>query len=64
MKPGFASGLILGGLSDIPAIRIWKISLSGHPVPPSVSFRKHALNLFFAHIVFGLFSIIGYNMSD
>ena len=61
IKADRKSGLIFGGLSGIAAILIWKFTLDAHPVPPSVNFRKHAINLFFAHVIFGVFAMLGYN---
>ncbi len=61
VKPNYKTGFILGGFSGIATILIWKITLKLHPVPPSVNFKKHALNLFFAHVVFGLFAVVGYS---
>ncbi len=60
VKADLKTGLILGGLSGIAAILIWKFSLDAHPIPPAVNFRNHAINLFLAHIIFGVFALLGY----
>ena len=60
VKPDLRSGLVLGGLSGIAAILIWKFTLGAHPVPPKVDFRKHAINLFFAHVIFGVCAMLAY----
>ena len=54
------TGLVLGGISGIAAILIWKFTLEAHPFPPPVHFFKFAGQLFIAHIVFGLASALGY----
>jgi hypothetical protein len=61
LKPNAKNGLIFGGLSGIAAILIWKFTFAVHPHPPSVNFGKYALNLLIAHVIFGLFAVIGYN---
>ncbi len=65
-KPGqnFANvkrGLVVGGLSGIAAILLWKFTLEAHPLPPAVDFVRFAGQLFIAHVVFGLFGALGYN---
>jgi hypothetical protein len=59
--PTVKSGLMLGGLSGIAAILIWKITFDIQPRPPSVNFKHFAVNLLIAHLVFGLFMVVGYN---
>jgi hypothetical protein len=61
LKANAKNGLVFGGLSGIAAILIWKFAFMIHPDPPSVNFRKYAMNLLIAHVVFGLFAAIGYN---
>jgi hypothetical protein len=57
------TGLILGGLSGLAAILIWKFTLDMHPFPPPVQFLKFAGQLFIAHLVFGMFAAVGYDLS-
>ncbi|MBS1665216.1 MAG: hypothetical protein JST68_29490 [Bacteroidetes bacterium] len=59
-KPSPKSGLVFGGLSGLAAILIWKFTLDAHPLPPAVSFTTFAVNLLFAHLIFGLFAALGY----
>jgi len=63
IHPTKKNGLILGGISGLAAILIWKFTLEMHPDPPSLNFRKYAGHLLLAHIIFGLFAVIGYNLS-
>lgn len=58
------SGLVFGGLSGIAAILIWKFTLTIHPFRPAVNFKTFAINLFLAHLIFGLSSVIGYRPSE
>ena len=51
-------------MSGIAAILIWKITLDIHPVAPAVKFSLFAVNLFFAHLIFGLFVVVGYKEKD
>jgi len=62
-RPTVKDGLVFGGLSGIAAILIWKFTLEAHPFAPAVDFKNFALNLFLAHMVFGIFAVIGYNRS-
>ena len=57
------NGLIFGGLTGISAILIWKFTLDIHPYPPAINFGRFALNLFLAHLVFGLFNALAYQPS-
>ena len=54
------NGLVFGGLTGISAILIWKFTLNIHPYPPAVNFGSFALNLFLAHLVFGLVNALAY----
>jgi hypothetical protein len=54
------TGLVFGGLSGIAAILIWKFILTVHPFTPALDFPSFALNLFLAHLVFGLFATVTY----
>ena len=56
------SGLMLGGISGIAAILIWKFAFSSHPDPPHVDFISFAAQLFVAHVIFGAFVALGYNL--
>lgn len=54
------TGLVLGGISGIAAILIWRFMLDVHPFPPAVDFIPFAGQLFMAHLFFGVFAALGY----
>ncbi|MGZ5134833.1 MAG: hypothetical protein ACXWCG_06775, partial [Flavitalea sp.] len=56
------SGLLLGGLTGILAIIVWKTTLVIHPSPPKINFRRFYGHIFIAHLVFGCFASIGYRL--
>ena len=56
------SGLLLGGLTGLLAIIVWKYTFKLHPFPPKINFRKYYMHLLLAHFIFGAFASIGYNM--
>ncbi|HKH60227.1 MAG TPA: hypothetical protein VKA49_05320 [Flavitalea sp.] len=63
LKASVKSGLLLGGLSGLLAIIIWKATFLLHPSPPNVEFKRYYGNLFVAHLVFGAFASIGYKIA-
>jgi hypothetical protein len=56
------SGLMLGGLSGLFAIIVWRSVFTLHPVPPKINYKKYYGHLLLAHFIFGAFTSIGYNM--
>lgn len=61
-KPSLKSGLILGVLSGLVGIFVWKLVLGlskSAGVEDKGSFYKH---IWVAHLVFGAFSAVGYQM--
>lgn len=61
-KQNVRSGLMLGGISGIAAILIWKFAFNAHPDPPPVDFLSFAAQLFVAHLLFGGFVALGHNI--
>jgi hypothetical protein len=57
-------GLVVGGLSGLAAILIWKFTVEAHPAPPAMNFPRFAGQLFLAHVVFGLVTMIGFSAAD
>jgi Protein of unknown function (DUF2938). len=62
VKPTLGQTLLLGGVSGILAVAIWKTVFKLHPLPPSLSFNKYYLQLIPAHVVFALFAALGYRL--
>jgi hypothetical protein len=60
VKPTVISGLILGGITGILAMIVWKLTLNVHPSPPKIKFRRFYSHIIVAHLVFGCFASIGY----
>lgn len=48
------SGLTYGFLDGILALIIWKLTLRFHPNPPDMKLKDYFLQLFVAHLFFGL----------
>jgi hypothetical protein len=62
VKPTAKNGLLLGGLSGTAAIVAWKTMFALHPAPPGINFKKYYMQLWVAHVVFGLFSTLAYQL--
>ncbi|UOE50955.1 DUF2938 domain-containing protein [Mucilaginibacter sp. SMC90] len=63
LKPDWRTNLWLGGISGLVAVAIWKATFKMHPLPPKLSFDKYYIQLVPAHIVFAVFSGIGYQLT-
>jgi hypothetical protein len=61
-KSSIKNNLIVGGISGIIAVAIWKTTFKLHPLPPALSFNKYYLQLIPAHVVFAVFAGIGYQL--
>ena len=49
-------GLLFGAIDGIIGVIIWRITFYFHPNPPKINLNKYLIQLFFAHLVFGLFA--------
>jgi hypothetical protein len=54
LEPSWTIGLIFGALSGVVGIISWMIMFKIHPNEPNIHFKEYYLQLFFAHILFGL----------
>ena len=62
MKPTPINGAILGGLSGLLAIAVWKLTFKAHPAPPKTDYKRYYGHLFVTHIIFGAFASMGYSL--
>jgi len=62
IKPSFKNNLLIGGISGIAAVAIWKTTFKMHPLPPALNFDKYYLQLVPAHVVFAVFAGLGYRL--
>jgi hypothetical protein len=63
-KPSNLHGLVLGALSGVVGMTVWKTTLELHPDPPGINFRKFGPHLLVTHLVFSIFSTIAYRNSN
>jgi hypothetical protein len=61
-KASIANGACLGAISGIIGVCGWHLTLMLHPNPPSIDLKKYYGHLLAAHIVFGVFSALGYRL--
>lgn len=64
IKPGIGSGLLFGVLGGLAGVIIWKVTFMIHPRPPAKDLEDYFKHLLLAHLVFGAFSALGYNLVD
>jgi hypothetical protein len=62
LKPSLKNNLLIGGISGLAAVAIWKTTFKLHPLPPALNFDKYYLQLVPAHIVFAVFAGLGYRL--
>ena len=60
LKANIESGLLLGAISGIVGITGWYFTLKIHPELPVINPKHFFILLFFAHIILGIFAVIGY----
>ena len=58
LKPAVPAGALLGGLSAIPSVLAWHLSLETHPYPPAVDRKRFYGQLIIAHVVFGVVAVV------
>ncbi|MDB5010209.1 MAG: hypothetical protein JWQ06_998, partial [Mucilaginibacter sp.] len=62
LKPTVKNGILLGGISGVIAIAVWKTTFKMHPAPPGINFKKYYTQLWVAHVVFAIFSTLTYQL--
>jgi hypothetical protein len=54
IKPTLKSGLVLGGLSGVTGVLIWRAAFKMHPDPPRIEYGRFFGHLILAHLVYGI----------
>lgn len=62
IKPSMLNGIILGCLSSLIGICIWKATFSIHPLSPLMNYRRFYLQRIPAHLIFAVSATISYQM--
>jgi hypothetical protein len=62
IKHSIKNGLILGAVSGVLGLLIWKGTFKAHPLPPWINFTKYYLQRIPAHVVFAVFATITYRL--
>ncbi|MDB5015719.1 MAG: hypothetical protein JWQ84_551 [Mucilaginibacter sp.] len=62
IKPSVKNGLLLGAVSGLLAVAIWKLTFKLHPLPPWINYNKYYMQLVPAHVVFALFATLAYQL--
>jgi len=60
LKPNIKSGMFLGAISGIVGIIGWYFTLKINTDLPILNPKHFFILLFFAHIIFGIFAMVGY----
>ena len=54
IKPSVKSGAILGAISGLAGIAIWRAAIAAHPNPPIKDYNSYYKHLLLAHVFFGI----------
>lgn len=54
LKPSVKSGAVLGALSGLAGIAVWRATIAAHPNPPLKNYKAYYAHLLLAHIFFGI----------
>lgn len=57
-------GLLLGSVTGLLGISVWRTVLNFHPFPPTLDRTGYYRHLFVAHLIFGLFTAWSYNITE
>ena len=63
IEPSLTSGALLGATSGLVGITGWKGMFEFHPNPPTKNLKQFFGHLMLAHVVFGVFSALTYNLT-
>jgi hypothetical protein len=62
VKHTMKNALILGTISGLVGLLIWKGTFKAHPLPPSMNYLTFYLQRIPAHIVFAVFATLAYQL--
>jgi hypothetical protein len=62
VRPTLKTALLIGALSSVIAVLIWRATFKVHPLPPRINYRKFYLQLVPAHIIFALIVTMSYRL--
>lgn len=60
INPTPYSGALLGAVNGLVGVTGWKLMFEAHPNPPAKELKPFFGHLILAHVVFGVFNVIGY----
>ena len=64
IKPNLKSGALMGAISGLVGIAIWRATIAAHPKPPVKDYNAYYKHLLLAHIVFGIAAAESYKHSQ
>lgn len=64
IKPTIKNGIILGIISGVLGLLIWKATFKVHPLPPWINFDKYYWQRIPAHVVFAVGATLAYRLAD
>lgn len=54
IKPNVTSGAVMGALSGLAGIAVWRATIAMHPKPPVKDYNLYYKHLILAHVFFGV----------
>jgi len=63
VAPTVFNGAMLGAACGLIGIAGWHITLSIHPHPPVIDLKEFYVQLFFAHVIFGIVATLTYTLA-
>lgn len=64
IKPGAKEMLLLGLVSGILAVVIWRLTFKAHPLPPILKSDAYYWQLVPAHVIFAIFVTVTYRLQQ
>jgi hypothetical protein len=64
IRPSVVSGIIMGTVSGVVGVSIWRVVLKLHHNAPGVDIRDFSRHLMAAHAVYGIFASLGYRLPE